>query len=286
MHLKSRRERFRALLESPRCVYPASVFDPLSARIAEDLEFEVGMFAGSVASMTVTGSPDLMGLTLTEFAQQIYRISRAGDLSLLVDADDGYGNAINVMRTVEELETAGVSALTIEDTALPQPFGFDGKPTLVSLDEGVGKMKAALEARCQPEVVIVGRTSAIEISNLDDAIARLSAYTKAGVDALFPVGVETRAELEAIRSACGIPLIVYVGNEELEDLDYLASQGVRVALQPHAPFAASVNAVYETLKAIKAGTPPRELAGLASSELLNSSTRKSNFDNWMKSFVK
>ena len=156
MNLHSRRQRFTTLLATPRCVYPASIFDPISARIAEDLEFEVAMFAGSVASMTVTGFPDLMGLTLTEFAQQIYRISRAADVSLLVDADDGYGNAINVMRTVEELESAGVSALTIEDTALPQPYGLDGKPTMVSVDEGVGKMRAALEARCEPNLAIIG----------------------------------------------------------------------------------------------------------------------------------
>ena len=80
MDLRPRRKRFRTLLEGDRCVYSASIFDPISARIAANLEFEVGMFAGSVASMTVTGAPDLMGLTLTEFAQQIYRISRAADL--------------------------------------------------------------------------------------------------------------------------------------------------------------------------------------------------------------
>ena len=183
MNLYLRRQRFTTLLATPKCVYPASIFDPISARIAEDLEFEVAMFAGSVASMTVTGFPDLMGLTLTEFAQQIYRISRAADVSLLVDADDGYGNAINVMRTVEELESAGVSALTIEDTALPQPYGLDGKPSMVSVDEGVGKMRAALEARSEPNLSIIGRTSALEIANLDEAITRLSAYTEAGVDA-------------------------------------------------------------------------------------------------------
>ena len=123
MRTKERRERFRALLEGERCVAAASVFDPLSARIAEDLGFECGVLGGSVASLVVIGAPDLMGLTLTEFAQQIHRICRAGELSLFVDADDGYGNAINVMRTVEELETAGTAALSLEDTVLPLPFG-------------------------------------------------------------------------------------------------------------------------------------------------------------------
>jgi carboxyvinyl-carboxyphosphonate phosphorylmutase len=110
-------------LEGSACVHPASVFDAMSARMAESLGFEVGMFAGSIASATVLGAPDLVVLTLTEFAEQIRRIARGSDLPLMVDADHGYGNALNVMRTVEELETAGVAALTIEDTVLPTPFG-------------------------------------------------------------------------------------------------------------------------------------------------------------------
>jgi len=113
MDFTTRRERYRRILAGDKCVYPGSVFDPISARIAEDLGFEVGMFAGSIASGTVLGAPDLIVLTLTEFAQQIHRICRAGDLSLMVDADHGYGNALNVMRTVEELETAGVAAATV-----------------------------------------------------------------------------------------------------------------------------------------------------------------------------
>src|SRR5687767_14616787 len=123
MHWTPRREAFRAVLAGDRCVHPASVFDPTSARIAEDLGFELGMFAGSIASLTVLGAPDLIVLTLSEFAQQALRINRAGNLPLLVDADHGYGNALNVKRTVEELETAGVAALTIEDTLLPTAFG-------------------------------------------------------------------------------------------------------------------------------------------------------------------
>jgi len=106
MNWTERRARMRAILAGEACVHPGSVFDPISARIAEDLGFEVGMFAGSVASMAVLGAPDLILLTLSEFAEQAYRICRAGNLALLVDSDHGYGNALNVKRTVEELETA------------------------------------------------------------------------------------------------------------------------------------------------------------------------------------
>src|SRR5437762_11876233 len=141
MHWTDRRTRFRAVLAGSRCVHPGSVYAARSARIAEDLGFELGMFAGSVGSLAVLGAPDLIVLTLSEFAGQAYRINRAGGLPLLVDADHGYGNALNVKRTVEELETAGIAALSIEDTDLPTPFATT-KPRLTTLEEGVGKMKA------------------------------------------------------------------------------------------------------------------------------------------------
>src|SRR5215467_15834589 len=132
MNWTERRERFCAILSGNRCVHPGSVYDAISARIAEDLGFEVGMFSGSIGSMSVLGAPDLIVLTLSEFAAQAYRICRAGNLALLVDADHGYGNALNAKRTVEELETAGVAGLSLEDTDLPTPFGTT-KPRLTSI---------------------------------------------------------------------------------------------------------------------------------------------------------
>src|SRR3974377_639779 len=113
-----------------RWVHTGSVYDAISARIAEDLGFEVGIFSGSIASMAVLGAPDLVVLTLTEFAAQANRICRAGNLALLGDADHGYGNALNVRRAVEELETAGICALSIEDTVLPRPYRPHRHPSL------------------------------------------------------------------------------------------------------------------------------------------------------------
>jgi oxaloacetate decarboxylase len=284
MNWTDRRRRFRALLQSERCFHPGSVYDAISARIAEDLGFEIGMFAGSVASMTVLGAPDLIVLTLSEFAGQAYRINRAGNLPLLVDADHGYGNALNVKRTVEELETAGVACLSIEDTELPSPFGTT-KPRLVSLAEGVGKMKAALAGRQDPALCIAGRTSAVQVTGLDDAIVRAKAYEEVGVDALFMVGVRTRAELDAISAATRLPLILGGGTPELNDRDYLASRRVRVALQGHQPFAAAVKAVHDTLKALRDGTPPSKLAGVADAELMKRVTREGDYTRWTKEFL-
>ena len=185
-----RRQKFRAVLAGERCLHPGSVFDPISARIAQDLGFELGMFAGSVASLVILGSPDIALITLTEFAEQARRICRAATgLPLLVDADHGYGNALGVMRTVQEIEAAGVSALTIEDTLLPQAHGEGAGIRLTSIEEGVGKMKGALAARQDPSMVIVGRTSAISVTGVNDTIDRLQAYEACGVDALFLVGV-------------------------------------------------------------------------------------------------
>src|ERR1700760_29022 len=123
MDWADRRERLRAILAGGRCIHPGSVHDPISARIAEDLGFEAGMFAGPVAPLTVLGAPDIVVLPLPEFGSQAYRINRAGKLPLLVDADHGYGNALNVMRTVQELETGRGSAMCIEDTVLPCSYG-------------------------------------------------------------------------------------------------------------------------------------------------------------------
>ena len=285
MDWTDRRERLRAVLAGDACVHPGSVSDPISARIAEDLGFEVGMFAGSVASMTVLGAPDLIVLTLSEFAGQAYRINRAGNLPLIVDADHGYGNALNVKRTVEELETAGVAGLSIEDTDLPQPFGTVGATRLLTVEEGAGKMRAALAGRQDPRLVIAGRTSAPAVTGIDDAIVRARAYEATGVDALFMVGLRTRAQVAAVAEAIRLPLILGGVSPELSDRAWLAEHGVRVALQGHQPYAAAVNAVYRTLKALREGTPPGELEGVAPAELMRRVTRDADYRSWMEDFL-
>src|SRR6187399_442772 len=275
MAFRQRREKLRSILNGPSCIRPGSVYDPISVRIAEDLGFELGMFGGSVASLAILGDPDITLITLTELCEQMRRMSRASPLPVLVDADHGYGNALNVRRTVQELEAAGAAGLTIEDTLLPQAFG-ETRTQLISLDEGVGKMKAALDGRGDPSLVIMGRTGAASITSLDDAIARAQAYEATGVDALFFTGIKSRAELEAIAAATHLPIVLGGAREELNVLDYLASQRVRIALQGHAPIAAATQAVYETQKALREGTAPKALKGLPSAELTNRVMREAD----------
>jgi carboxyvinyl-carboxyphosphonate phosphorylmutase len=261
------------------------VFDPLSARIAQSLGFELGMFAGSTASLAVLGAPDLILLTATEFAQQAQRICRAMDLPLLVDADHGYGNALNVARTIEELGIAGVSAATIEDTLLPPPFGATGKSNLIPIEEGVGKMRAALAGRRDPAFCVVGRTSAPLISGLDDTIARLTAYEAAGVDALFVVGLKTVDDLRAVSAATWLPLILGGAVGGLGRAD-LAALRVRVCLQGHLPIMAAVQSVYDTFKALRAGTAPADIKGTAPAALMQELTHQAHYDEQSRQFLR
>jgi carboxyvinyl-carboxyphosphonate phosphorylmutase len=284
MAFRKRREALRSILSGSACVRPGSVYDAISIRIAEDLGFELGMFGGSVASLAVLGDPDIALITLTELAEQMRRMSRAAALPVLVDADHGYGNALNVRRTVQELDAAGAAGLTIEDTLLPQAFG-ETRTQLISLEEGTGKMKAALDGRGDPSLVIMARTGAASITSLDDAIVRAKAYEATGVDALFLTGIKSRAELEAIAGVTKLPIVLGGAPEEMSDLAYLGGQRVRVALQGHAPFAAATEAVYQTLKALREGLPPKQLKGLASSELTGRLTREADMKARSREFL-
>ena len=284
MKWTARRQKMRAILEGDRCIYPASVFDPISARIAQEIGFEAGMYAGSVASLTVLGAPDLILLTLTEFAEQALRINRACDLPVLADADHGYGNALNVMRTVEELEMAGIAALTIEDTLLPRPYD-EAKVMPIPIEEGVGKMKAAVAARSDKDLVILARTGAITMTGLDNTLARIRAYEKTGVDGIFLAGIRTRAEIEAVHATTKLPVLFGALVPEIDDKEFLASHGVRFALQGHLPFMAAVEAVHATMSALRNGTKPKDVAGVAPDQRIKALSGDANYRDAIQRFM-
>jgi oxaloacetate decarboxylase len=275
----------RRIFASTTCISPASVYDPLSARAAQLLGFEVMMLAGSVASATALGAPDLVLLTLTEFAEQARRITRASSLPLLVDADHGYGNAMGAMRCVQELEAAGVAALTIEDTLLPRPFGAEGEQ-LISVEEATGKLRAALAARRNPETVILARTSAARVEGMESCLRRVAAYSVIDVDGLFLVGLRTRDELAAIRATTNLPLVLGSAPPALLDRDYLASSGVRVVLTGHAPFQASVRAMYESMAAERrASTSAEPHEAMAPGKLIEMLTAAAEYDLAARRFL-
>jgi carboxyvinyl-carboxyphosphonate phosphorylmutase len=276
------RRNFRQLLASDTCYHTASVFDPMSARIAADLGFEVGILGGSVASLQVLGAPDFALITLSEFAEQATRIGRVAQLPVIADADHGYGNALNVMRTVVELERAGVAALTIEDTLLPAQFGRKSTD-LITVAEGVGKIRAAIEARVDPELAIIARTNA-GILPVQEIISRTQSYQKAGADAICIVGVRDFEHLEQISEHLSVPLmLVTYGNPLLRDDARLAELGVRIVVDGHAAYFAAIKATYDCLREQRQIFT--QASDLSATELAHTYTHPDDYIVWAKEFM-
>ena len=286
MNPTERRQRYRAQLAKNECIQPASIFDPISSRLASSLGFEVGMFAGSVASAMVLGAPDITLITLSEFVDQARRITRASDISLMVDSDHGYGNAMNVMRTVSELEAAEVCAMSIEDTALPTPFGEVQGASVISVAEAVGKMKAAVAAKRDPATVVIGRCAAMSVEGIDGVLARAKAYADAGVDALFLTGLSTKEHVQAVHAATNLPLMLGSAPAEIQDQKWLAANGVRIALRGHLPFQTMVQGIYDALKHHADGGLPAGLSDrAASSEVMAQALATADYDRFQKDYL-
>jgi oxaloacetate decarboxylase len=285
LRTRTTRTALRQLLASDRCALMASVFDPISARIADDLGYEAALMGGSIVSHVVLGAPDLILLTLTELAEQVHRCTRVSRVPLLIDGDHGYGNALNVMRTVEEMDTAGAAAVMIEDTLLPRPYGPSDAPRLLPLEESVAKMKAAVRARGDSDLVVLARTGAASIASVDEAIVRFRAFESTGVDGLFLPGVRSREELDRIASAVRLPLVSGGVAESLADAGYLAARRVRLFSSGHQVFAVAVNALYEAMRAVRGGIPPSTLPGIAPKALLDTVTGAGSYTESMQQFM-
>ena len=259
MNYTEQRQYYRSLLNGTACVSPASVYDPLSARVAESVGYRLGILAGSVASQTTIAAPDIVLLTLTELADQVRRIMRASTLSLMVDADHGFGNALNVMRTVQELEHAGAAACSIEDTVLPASYGAPtDSEELISTEEMLGKLRAALAARTDPAFVVLGRTSALRAGDTEGAIARAKAYAATGVDAIMAVGAQSLDQIAAVHQASGLPVVIGAAPASLTRTE-LAAHGGRILLQGHQPIFAAVKALRSTYQHLYDGGAPADL---------------------------
>ena len=288
-HLRhtEQRKRFRAILNGSECLSPASVYDALSARVAESVGYKLGILAGSVSSNTTLAAPDLILLTLTDFADQVRRMMRVSDLSLLVDADHGYGNALNVMRTVQELEHAGVSAMSIEDTSLPIRYGQpEGQDELISTGEMVGKLRAAVAARRDPSTVIAGRTAALKVEDTARTVERVKAYAACGVDCIFVIGVESVDQVKAIHDAARLPVIVGSAPASIKREDF-AKAGARVLLQGHQPVAAAVKALRAVYEHLHNGGAAADLKDrIASNKEMDALVFGEDYKKYMRDFMR
>jgi len=285
LSLTASRARLRDILRGDRCVLMASIYEPLSARIAQSLGCEAGLMGGSLASLAVLGAPDLILITQSELAEQVRRCTRASRVPLVVDGDHGYGNALNVMRTVQELDAAGAAAVSIEDTLLPRAFGAGDKPQLVPLAEGVARIAAAVAARGETGPLVLGRTSAAAITGVDDAVARFVAYEKAGVDALMIPSVASREELDRIAAATTLPLVVGGLPASMCDPVYLASRRARLWSGGHQTVNVGIQALHDAMKAVHEGTLASALPGAAGKDVMRAVTAGDAYDAAVRRYL-
>jgi carboxyvinyl-carboxyphosphonate phosphorylmutase len=319
MNVTERRERLRGILAGDALVPAPTIWDPISARIAENLGFEVGILTGHTTNWVVLGESEWARLTLTELAEQARRICRASSISVFVTGPFGFGNALNVMRYVEELENAGVSGICLEDRALPLTFGCDtgseafeiqhetsrhawphGQPgnrgdrvpggdldhgPQVPLEEYVGRIKAARVARQDPNLVIAARTNVI----CHGTFSRLKAYETAGLEAIWATHAAQREQVEALHAATNLPFVhggtTFNHPPEPNYEEFLVANGARLQSLGSIPFYAVVKTIYDTLKAQRDGKRSGEFLDAPPKELMAEATRQSQIEQWITDFL-
>lgn len=247
------RKRLRTLVEKRGALLVPGAANALTARIIEDLGFEAAYLTGAGLANMHLGMPDLGLTTVTELADTAARMTDVCSLPLIVDIDTGFGNALNVYRTVALLERAGASALQIEDQIFPKKCGhFSGKG-VVPLPEMIGKLTAALDARKDENTLIIARTDARAVEGFERALERAHAMTEAGADVLFVEAPESVEEMRAIAALAApqVANIVVGGRTPNLGLDELRGLGFAVALYANAALQATIRAVQDVLGALK-----------------------------------
>jgi 2-methylisocitrate lyase-like PEP mutase family enzyme len=251
------RARLRQLLADQKPVVAPGAYDALSARLIELAGFDAVYMTGFGASASLLGRPDIGLLGGGEMVDQARRLAQAIDVPLIADADTGYGNPINVIRTVREYEQAGVAALHLEDQVSPKRCGHMNGKVLVAPGDMVAKIRAAVAARRDPDLVIIARTDARAVEGIDKAITRARAYGEAGADVLFVEAPATLEEVERVASELsGHHLLfnwVEGGRTPPVGLDRLAELGFALVIFPIGPLLAATGAVRDRLADLRSG---------------------------------
>ena len=239
--------RLRELLNDGNCYNPATIFNPLSARLAGDVGFKLGIIPGKIISLDYLSEPDFMLLTLSELTDTVRRIAKNTEIPLIVDADNGYGNALNVKRTVENLEDAGASGISIEDTDLPIKFGASKISDFLDIKEAAKKIKIAVDSKKIISTCIIARTGCYPYTGFQDMIERGKAYESEGADTIFYVNVDKREHIHEISNHHKVPIIL--GNNSTDmSLDELADLKISVSLPGHKAYFIAMQAYKDAMQ--------------------------------------
>jgi methylisocitrate lyase len=252
MDANAKRQSLREQLASGRLVRFPGAFSPLVARLVAELGFD-GVYVSGAALSADLGLPDVGLTTLTEVADRGGRIARATELPTLIDADTGFGEPLNVARTIRALEDSGLAGCHIEDQVNPKRCGHLDHKSVVSTDEMVRRVRAAVAARTDPAFVVCARTDARDVEGLDAAIERARAYVHAGADMIFPEALADEREFEAFRAAIEVPLLANMtefGKSPLLDVSTLSELGFNLVIYPVTTLRLAMGAVEVGLRAI------------------------------------
>ena len=255
---RTKREALRTLLAAGRLAAVPGAWNALSARLVEEAGFPAVYMTGSGVATTLLGKPDVGLLTMGEMTTMAHYLAEAVSIPLISDADTGYGNAINVIRTVQEFEAAGAAAIHLEDQVNPKRCGHIQGKELVPCEEMEGKLRAAADARRDASLVIIARTDARGPAGLDEAIERANRYREAGADVAFPDALLSEEEYEAFARAVPGPKMMNMGGYAARrttpkmPLEFLERIGFNVAVFPLATLRAGARAERDFLEGLKA----------------------------------
>ena len=288
------RQRLRKRLASGPVIVAPGIYDAYGARLVEQGGFEAAYMTGNGVSASLLGRPDVGLVDLTLITAHAHRVASCVGIPLICDADTGYGNAVNVRRTVEEFEAAGVAAIHLEDQASPKRCGqLPGARPVIELTEAVGKIEAVVAARRDPDFIIIARTDAAEAHGLNEAIRRGKAFRKAGADVIF---VEMKSgpgildDLKRVTSEVDAPCLVNMGAggklDEL-DTDSIGRLGLRVAIYPGLERAAAGFAIREALTVLKKDGNLRAMSErMLGLKDYNEALKLSEIEEWERSYLR
>ena len=278
----------RELLRQRKAVLLPGAANALAARVIEDIGFKAIYVTGAGVANTFLGVPDIGLLSVTELASHVSAMREAVALPLIIDADTGFGNAINVTRTIQMLERSGANAIQLEDQEFPKRCGhFFGK-SVISRAEMMQKIHAAVDARVDSDLVIVARTDAIAVNGFDDAMERAAAYIEAGADMIFVEAPRSREQIAEIPKRLGVPQFINIvagGLTPMIGLGELEKMGYSMVLYANTALQASIAGMQKVLGHLKAhGSLDGVSSQLASFEERQRIVSKPHFDDLEKKY--